>query len=65
MRDEWHVEDILMQLPKDVQGIGEEVLHAISCSRQLFCPCLTKHSNDKNTVQRYSMIRVGISIERQ
>ena len=35
MRDEWHVEDILMQLPKDVQGIGEEVLHAISCSRQL------------------------------
>ena len=35
MRGEWHVEDILMQLPKDVQGIGEEVLHKISCSRQL------------------------------
>ena len=35
MRDEWHVEDILLQLPKDVQGIGEEVLHAISCSRQI------------------------------
>ena len=35
MRDEWHVEDILERLPKDVQGIGEEVLQAISCSRQL------------------------------
>ena len=38
MRDEWHhqkVEDVLAQLPKDVQGIGEEVLHAISCGRQL------------------------------
>ena len=35
MRDEWHVEDILTRLPKDVQGIGEEVLQAISCSRQL------------------------------
>ena len=35
MRDEWHVEDILARLPKDVQGIGEEVLQAISCSRQL------------------------------
>ena len=38
MRDEWQtqsVEDILMQLPKDVRGIGEEVLQAISCGRQI------------------------------
>ena len=38
MRDEWHhpnVEDVLEQIPKNVQGIGEEVLHAISCGRHL------------------------------
>ena len=38
MREDWHhqnVEDVLTQLPKDVQGIGEEVLHAIACGQQL------------------------------
>ena len=38
MKDNWQrcgVKDILMQLPKGVQGIGEEVLHAISCGRHL------------------------------
>ena len=38
MTNEWYqpnVEDVLEQIPKDVQGIGEEVLHAISYGRHL------------------------------
>ena len=27
--------DLLQRLPKDVRGIGEEVIHAISCSKKL------------------------------
>ena len=29
------VEGLLKQLPKDVRGIGEEVLHAIACGKKL------------------------------
>ena len=40
MKSEWYnpnVEDVLEQIPKNVQGIGigEEFLHAISCGRHL------------------------------
>ena len=30
-----NVNSLLMQLPKDVRGIREEVLHAIACGKKL------------------------------